>query len=414
MATTRNWSGTLTYSASRIVRPESVAELQEAVAGSTRIRALGTRHSFSDVADGTGVLVSTTALPLDLVVSADRRSATVGAGATYGAVAQALEAEGLALANMGSLPHISVGGAVSTGTHGSGRRLQSLAGSVAALEIVGPDGAIRSVRRGDAEFAGSVVALGVLGVVVRITLDVEPSYRMRQDTFVGLPWSSVDDHLVEVMSAGASVSFFHEFDDRIREVLVKSRVPADAHDVTVPRRLFGASRAPVDEHAEVTGGSQTPMDGSVGAWLDRLPHFRLDATPSNGSELQSEHFVALGDGAAALRAVQLLGDDLRPHLHTCETRTVAGDDLWLSPTPVDSLAIAFTWRKHPVEVADLVERVEEALRPFAPRPHWGKLTSLPPASIVSRYPRFGSFVELMRDIDPGGTFRSPYVDRLLG
>jgi len=413
MTMTRNWSGTLTYSTTDVVVPRSVAHLQEAVAGTARIRALGTRHSFSDVADGLGVHLSTEALPLDLVVSADRRTATVGSGSTYGAVARALEAEGLALANMGSLPHISVGGAVATGTHGSGVRLQSLSASVAALEVVGPDGTIRTIRRGEAGFGGSVVSLGALGVVVRVTLDVEPTYRMRQDTYVTLPWSSVDAHLVDVLSAGTSVSLFHEFDDSVREVLVKSRVAEGADDVDVPDELLGASRAPVDEHTEVTGDSHTPMDGSVGPWLDRLPHFRLDATPSHGSELQSEHFVALDDGAAALHALRALGADLRPHLHTCETRAVAGDDAWLSPTPVDSLAIAFTWRKHPVEVAGLVERVEEVLRPFGSRPHWGKLSSLAPEVVVARYPRFGSFADLVGEVDPGGKFVGPFLERLL-
>nr|WP_255521240.1 D-arabinono-1,4-lactone oxidase [Frigoribacterium sp. VKM Ac-1396] len=156
------------------------------------------------------------------------------------------------------------------------------------------------------------------------------------------------------------------------------------------------------------------MDGSVGSWADRLPHFRIDATPSVGSELQSEHFVALEDGTAALRAVQRLGDALRPHLHTCETRTVAGDPLWLSPTPRDSLAIAFTWKKHPAEVAALIPRVEEALAPFTPRAHWGKLSALPPAAIRAAYPRLDDFAALVHEVDPGGKFSGPALERLLG
>ena len=409
----RNWADSFSYGALGVARPGTVDELRELVASTPRVRALGTRHSFSDVADGPGLLVSTTGLPADLVVSDDGRSVTVGAGTNYAVLARALDRHGLALLNMGSLPHISVGGAIATGTHGSGLGLGSLASAVSALEIVGPDGSLRTLRRGDPTFDGSVVALGALGVVVRVTLDVQPGFRMRQDTYVDLPWTSVDDHLLDVMGAGYSVSFFHEFDHRIREVLVKSRVPEGLADVSMPRDLWGARPAPVDEHAEVTGTKSTPMDGSVGSWADRLPHFRIDATPSVGSELQSEHFVGLDDGPAALRALQRLGDDLRPHLHTCETRTVAGDPLWLSPTPGDSLGIAFTWKKHPVEVAALIPRVEEALAAFGPRPHWGKLSALAPDVLALAYPRLADFAELVHEVDPGGKFTGPAVERLL-
>ena len=424
VTTTRetNWAGNLTYAARAVESPASLDELRDLVVATPRLRPLGTRHSFSDVADGhaDAVLVSTHRLPQHVDVADGRRTATVPAGATYAAVATALEAEGLALANTGSLPHISVGGATATGTHGSGLGLGSLSTAVAALEVVGADGEVRRVARGDADHAGSVLALGALGVVVRVELDVQPSYRMRQDTYEDLPWQGVDDALEEVFAAGYSVSLFHEFDATVREVLVKSRVPEGQADVAVPDDLFGATRRRVAEHDGLGGddgavpGHMTPMDGTVGAWPDRLPHFRIDATPSVGSELQSEHFVPLADGAAALTALRALGADLRPHLHTCETRVVAGDDLWLSPTPVDSLAIAFTWRDHPVEVAALVARVERALAPWGARPHWGKLTSLTTAERAELFPRLGDFAGLVARTDPGGRFRGPFLERLLG
>lgn len=415
-----NWAGNLTWSAESIARPRTVDDLRELVRGARRVRALGTGHSFSDVADGTGLLVSTLDLPRTLVVAPDRRTATVSAGSTYAAVATALEAEGLALLNTGSLPHISVGGGVSTGTHGSGTALGSLTSQVVAVEVVGPDGELRRVARGDADFGGSVLALGAVGIVVAVELTVQPSFRMRQDTYVDLPWSSVDDHLVDVFAAGYSVSLFHELDERVREVLVKSRVPEGADDLAVPDVLFGARRRAVAEHEQVASADDvepshmTPMDGSVGPWPERLPHFRIDATPSVGSELQSEHFVPLEHGAAALRALRTLGDDLRPHLHTCETRTVAGDDQWLSPTPVDSLAVAFTWKDHPREVAELVPRVERALGPWGPRPHWGKLSAMPREQLTVAFPRLDEFAGLVARVDPEGTFRGPYLERLLG
>ena len=409
-----NWAHSYSYGAARIAQPRSVAELRRLVADSPHIRALGTRHSFSDVADGPGVLVSTVGLPAEPVAATDGRTISIGAGSSYAAAASFADSRGLALLNMGSLPHISVGGGIATGTHGSGTALGSLSSAVAALEIVGADGDLRTIHRGEPDFGGSVVALGALGVVTRVTLDVQPAFRLRQDTYVDLPWSSVREHLTDVMASGYSVSLFHEFDGRVREVLVKTRVPEGQDDVDVPDDLFGARRRPADEHTEVTGTKSTPMDGSVGPWWDRLPHFRIDSTPSVGSELQSEHFVALADGAAALDAIAALGDDLRPHLHTCEVRTVRGDDLWLSPTPVDSVGIAFTWKKHPDEVAALIPRIEEALAAFTPRAHWGKLSALTPAELVAGYPRFDDFARLVARVDPAGTFRGPLLDRLLG
>ncbi|WP_423919275.1 FAD-binding protein [Frigoribacterium sp. 2-23] len=411
---TWNWAHSYSYGAARIEQPGSVAELQQLVADSPRIRALGTRHSFSDVADGPGVLVSTLGLPADPVAAPDGRTITIGAGCTYATAASFADSQGLALLNMGSLPHISVGGGIATGTHGSGTALGSLSSAVAALEIVGADGELRVVRRGDADFDGSVIALGALGVVTRVTLDVQPGFRMRQDTYVDLPWSAAQESFADIMAAGYSVSLFHEFDGRVREVLVKTRIPDGQDDVDVPTELFGARLRPVDEHAEVTGTKSTPMDGVVGPWWDRLPHFRIDATPSVGAELQSEHFVAIGDAAAALDAIAELGDAIRPHLFTNEVRTVRGDDLWLSPTPVDSVGLAFTWKPHAAEVTALIPRIEEALAPFSPRAHWGKLSALNPAEVARGYARFDDFAALVARVDPSGVCRGPALERLLG
>jgi xylitol oxidase len=150
-----NWSGTVTYTAERVLRPTSLDSVAEVVAAAPRIHGLGTRHSFNDVADTPGALLDLTAVPTDLVVADDRRTATMGAGTRYGLVAPQLDAAGVALHNEGSLPHISLGGAVATGTHGSGTALGSLSTAVVALEVVGPDGTTSTIRRGDPDMSGS-------------------------------------------------------------------------------------------------------------------------------------------------------------------------------------------------------------------------------------------------------------------
>ncbi len=413
----QNWSGTYEYGAQRILNPTSIAELQELVAREPKIRALGTRHSFNAVADGPGVLVTTTEIPAEIVVADDRRSVTVSSGLRYAAVATALEEQGLALHNMGSLPHISVGGATATGTHGSGVGNGSLSTAVRAIEFVGADGATRWVERGDAEFDGSVIHLGALGPVTRLTLDVQPTYRVRQDVYLGLPWSAIEGpKLREVMSLGYSVSLFTLYGDDITQMWVKSRIPENEDDITVPDDYFGAKRNPT--RAEFVGkdDNTTPMDGSVGPWVSRLPHFRIDRNPSNGDEIQAEFFVGLDEGAAAIAAVRTLADRIQPHLLVTELRTIAADDFWLSETQGrDSLAIHFTFAKHPAEVAELLPLIEKVLEPFTPRPHWGKVSALSASEIEARYPRLPEFRALVAKYDPEGKFGGDWVDeKVLG
>ncbi|PZE33796.1 D-arabinono-1,4-lactone oxidase [Curtobacterium sp. MCLR17_055] len=406
-----NWSGTVTYTAERVVRPSSIDEAAQVVADADRVHGLGTRHSFNDVADTAGTLLDLTGIPADLVVDAERRTVTLGAGTRYGDVAADIDRAGFALHNTGSLPHISVGGAVATGTHGSGTTLGSLATAVRAFEVLGPDGSARTIDRTDPAFDGAVLHLGLLGIVTRVTLDVEPSYRMRQDVYGAIPWDTFTANVAAVHAAAYSVCAYTVFGDAITEVLVKSRVPEGAEDVPVPETLAGARRlpgTPGDDH-------RTARDGSVGPWWDRLPHFPIGSVPSHGSEVQSEHFVPLRHAAAALDALRGLADRIQPHLHVCELRTMAADDLWLSPTQgEDVLCIAFTWKKHPAEVAALLPDLESRLAAFDGRPHWGKMSSLDHATIAGLYPRLADFRDLVARTDPERTFASAFGERVLG
>jgi xylitol oxidase len=406
-----NWAGTYTYTAERVERPETLDGVADLVARASRIRGLGTRHSFNDVADGDGTLLDLTGIPADLVVDTEARIATMGAGTRYGLVAPELDDAGFALHNMGSLPHISIAGAIATGTHGSGTTLGSLSAAVRGLEFVGPDGVTRVVRRGDPDFGGSVLHLGLLGVVTRVALEVQPTYRMRQDSYGPIPWRTFLENVAEVFAAGYSVCCFTNWDGRVREVLVKSRIPDGDDTVAVPDELFGAPMLP-----GVPGdGRRTARDGSAGPWWDRLPHFTIDSVPSVGSEVQSEHFVPLRHAAEALDAVAGLADRIQPHLHVAELRTMAADDLWLSPSQgEDVLCIAFTWQKHPEEVAALLPDLEAAIAPFGARPHWGKMSSLDREAVRDLYPRLDAFRDLVARTDPDRKFASRFGERVLG
>ena len=410
----RNWSGTYEYRASSVEAPTSVAEVQQLVARSPRIRALGTRHSFNDVADTEGVLVTTTEIPADFAIDEERRVLTVGAGTRYAAVATYLTEQGWALHNMGSLPHISVAGAISTGTHGSGDLNGNLSTAVRGLQLVGPDGELRWVRHGDPDFAGSVVALGLLGVVVRVELAIEPTYLIRQDVYRGLAWSTLLSNVPAVTGAGYSVSIFTDWvTDPIQQVWVKRRLASA--DEPVADELSGAVRDGSNSALIVEGvGDNTTQLGVAGAWSATLPHFRIDSTPSNGDEIQTEYFIDRADAPAALAAVRELGADIAPHLLVTELRTMAADDLWISPaTGRESLAIHFTFKNDQAAVEALCPRIEAALDPFAPRPHWGKVNTMPKAVVASRYPRFADFRALVERTDPDRKFVGPATAALL-
>jgi xylitol oxidase len=406
-----NWAGNHVYRAAALHRPATLDELRAIVARAPRVRALGSRHSFTDVADS-AELVSLDALATEVVF--DRRAATVtcGAGLTYGALAQPLAEHGVALHNLASLPHISIAGAIATATHGSGAANGNLATAVRALELVTSDGEVLTVPRGAPDFDGLVVGLGALGVVTRVTLDVEPHYEVRQRVFEGLSWDALHEHFDDITAAGYSVSVFTRLGDTVDQVWIKSRVGDEPEQVR--DELFGAVAATIERHP-ILGLDPvhcTPQLGVPGAWSDRLPHFRMGFTPSNGEEIQSEYHVARHHAEGAIRAVHGLAETLRPVLQVCEIRTIAADELWMSPQyGRPTVALHFTWTREPTAVARVLAELEAALDPFAPRPHWGKLFLADAATLAPRYERLPDFARLAQRLDPRGAFRNDWLER---
>ena len=405
----RNWAGNIEFRAATILRPTSVAELRDIVLRGGHSGVLGTRHSFNDIADS-AELISLEALPDDVVIDVDSRTVELNPAMTYGRLAPLLHEQRLALHNLASLPHISVGGAIATGTHGSGDALGSLATAVSALDIVRADGQIVRLVRGDDYFDGAVVALGALGAVVRIRLDLEPEYHVSQRVYERLAWDQLIEHFDEITTAGDSVSCFTTWGQNVQQVWVKRRLPHDADRDD----LFGAEPATVDVHpiAGVSGENCTQQVGVPGLWSDRLPHFKMGFTPSSGDELQSELLLPRTAAVDAIEIVRSFGAEMVPHLLVSEIRTVAADTLWMSPQfERDTVAIHFTWRPHHVEVIDLVARLENAVASFGARPHWGKIFTRDRASITANYPRHLDFVDLVGRFDPRGVFRNNWLAR---
>ena len=303
-----NWARNVTFAAERFHRPASLPQLQRLVARGTRVRALGTGHSFNRLADTPGDLVSVAGLPRLVEVDTARSAVRLSAGLTYGEAAVALQQAGRALPNLASLPHISVAGACATGTHGSGNAVGSLATAVSAVEMVTADGDLVTVSReaDPGRFPGTVVALGALGIVTRLTLDTVPTFDIRQYVYEDLPAGQVIEHFDEITSSAYSVSLFTDWrGPRIRQAWLKRR--ADAPDSAAPGPRWMAAGWPTARGIRCPAcrrRSCTEQLGVPGPWHERLPHFRPEFTPSAGDELQSEYLLPRAHATDALAALQ--------------------------------------------------------------------------------------------------------------
>lgn len=408
-----NWAGNLTYHASRLHVPSSQEEVQEIVSQSQRVRALGSRHSFNDIADTDGDLISMS--NLNQVVELDRSNmtVTVQGGIAYGELCRYLDREGFALHNLASLPHISVAGACATATHGSGIGNGCLSTAVVGLKLIKADGEVVTLDESHPDFFGSVVSLGSLGVVVELKLRVQPAFEVSQRVYERLPLANLLSHFDEIQNSAYSVSLFtHWKDSVVDQVWLKhlgsSEPKAD---------FFGATPAPDHRHpiAGVSPVNCTPQMGEPGPWFERLPHFKLEFTPSNGDELQTEYLIPIKHALEAIEAVNELGEKIGPYLHVSEIRTIAADEFWMSPFYQEPcVGIHFTWKNEWEIVKSLILQIEAVLGSITPRPHWGKLFLMEKVSIQAAFPRFNEFKFLMGRYDPNRKFKNKFVESKIG
>jgi alditol oxidase len=411
----KNWAGNLEYSTDRLYSASSLEQVQSYVRKQSKLKVLGTRHCFNNIADSTHNFLSLKSIDDVVALDSKAQTVTVGAGMTYGQLSPYLDSKGFALHNLASLPHISIAGACSTATHGSGENNGNLATAVSALEIVTATGDVVKLSRqqaGDA-FRGAVVGLGSLGVITTVTLDIQPTYMMRQYVYENLPLSEVKNHFDAIEASAYSISLFTDWQNqRMSEVWIKSREEQGQVFEPTPE-FFGAKRATKNLHpiAELSAENCTEQMGVLGPWYERLPHFRMGFTPSAGKELQSEYFVPRQHAVEAILAIERLRDQISPHLMITEIRTIAADNLWLSPCYEQScVTIHFTWKQDWPAVRALLPVIEKELAPFRARPHWGKLFTMNPTELKSIYKRLPDFIQLAKQYDPEGKFRNQFLN----
>jgi len=413
----RNWAGNIEYSTQKISYAESVAQVGELVKKLDKVKVLGTRHCFNRIADSTDQFISLK--NLDKVISLDEKNLTVtiGSGIRYGQLGPYLHEKGFALHNLASLPHISVAGACTTATHGSGVKNGNLSTAVRSIELVTADGQVVELSRDKDpnEFHAAVVGLGALGVITKLTLDIQPTYMVRQDVYENLSFDQLKNHFDEILSAGYSVSLFTDWQNQnCSEVWIKSKV--GEKEFPYKDDFFGAKRAIKNVHPIIALSAEncTEQMGVPGPWYDRLPHFKMGFTPSSGKELQAEYFIPYRHGMEAMLAISKLTKQVTPQLFISEIRTIAADDLWMSPCYKEPcMTIHFTWKQNWAEVSKLLLIVEKELEPFNPKPHWGKLFSIPPKKIQSRYEKFDDFRKLIHQYDPKGKFQNEFLKKVL-
>lgn len=412
----KNWAGNIKYSTDKVFYPTTVLEVQEIVKSCNKITALGSQHSFNTIADNTVQQISLK--EMSSVVSFDKtgHTVTVEAGMRYGELAPYLHQNGYALHNLASLPHITIAGSCATATHGSGINNGNLATGIAAIEFVNAAGDLINLSYKDGDkFNGAVVALGALGIVTKLTLNLVPTFKVKQYVYQNMPMSVLEKDFNSIMSMGYSVSLFTDWRNKnINQVWIK--MIDDGISQQVPEQLFGATLALTDLHP-VQGQSAencTEQMGIGGAWYQRLPHFKMGFKPSAGKEIQSEYFIPVEHAFDAMMAMEKLSDIISPHLFTSEIRTIKADDLWMSQCYKRTcVAIHTTWQLEPSIVNNLLPLIEKQLAPYNPLPHWGKVFTMSPETINARLKRLEDFKLLVNKYDPEGKFTNAFLEKIL-
>ncbi|RLV09787.1 FAD-linked oxidoreductase [Streptomyces griseocarneus] len=426
----RNWAGNVTARPARTVTPASTAELAEAVAGAVAdglpVKAVGTGHSFTAAAATEGLLIRPERLAGLRAVDRAAGTVTVSAGTTVRQLNETLSAHGLSLANMGDIMAQTVSGAVSTGTHGTGRDSASLAAQIRALELVTADGTVLtcSADENPEVFTAARVGLGALGVITAITFAVEPEFllRAREEPMAFDRVTAEFDQLVAENEHFEFYWFPHTSGCVTKRnnrtagpAAPPGRLGAWVEDELIANGLFQAvctvGRA---VPAAVPGIARLASRALSARTYTDIP-YKVFTSPRRVRFLEMEYALPREAAIAALRELRAVVERSGFRVSfPVEVRTAPADDIPLSTAYGRDTAYLAVHMYRGTPYRAYFTAVEQIMTAHGGRPHWGKLHSRDAEYLAGVYPRFAEFTALRDRLDPGRAFGNPYLRRVLG
>jgi FAD/FMN-containing dehydrogenase len=395
----RNWVGNQSFTPRWVGAPrdeEEVAGLvRHAVEQGGGVRVAGSGHSFTPVVETDGLLLDVSALNGVLSTDAERRRVTARAATPIHGFYEPLWDAGLALINQGDIDDQQIAGAVATATHGSGSRFTSLSGAVRGMRLVTAAGEVRDIGEDEPDLLHAAqVAIGMLGVVTRVELEVTTAYRLRRRDVLW-PWQDVMDRWHELVEEHRHFGFFW--------------MPAEESGALYNLDSHGeqmADRCYVKIYDEAA--PDEPDGTADGVRVDRCYRIYPMVYDPNFHEL--EYFVPLEKGPAALEAMRdLMLRSLPDSIYPLEVRTVGAEDAFLSPNHGTATTVISVSGKPGTDYWDYLRSVDALLAEFGARVHWGKLHFMTPERLHELYPRAADFIAVRRELDPGGTFLNDHL-----
>ena len=409
----KNWAGNLTFSAKEFIEIDNISKLQQVVSNSQGVKVLATGHSFNAIGDTKDTLISLKNLSNGIEIDSQNAQALIPAGMAYADAARYLESQGWAFSNMASLGEVTIAGAISTGTHGSGSNNGVLSTSVVGLEIVLGSGELVTINKSNSEeFAGFVISLGALGVFTKIKMRIVPSFSVKQFVYENIGIQAVAENFDTVFNSAYSVSYFSNWAKNSTGQIWMKFLDDSSSD-NLSDNWLGANQAKAKQHPVKINNPDPCTDqlGISGKWLYRLPHFKLDSSPASGDEVQTEYLVDRKYVKEYIQDLRTIGDEIAPRVYATEIRTIKSDELWLSGAyQRETVGFHFTWKKSDTLV-DFLPRIEEILGKHHGRPHWAKLFSVKSDELSARYPKYSNFEALLKKYDPKKKFRNKFIDQ---
>jgi FAD-linked oxidoreductase len=416
LAEWRNWSGSVVAAPMAVESPKTLAELQNLVAAATKVRVTGAGHSFMPLCATDGLLLSLLDLEGEIEIAEDRQSAWVPAGWPIGKLTAALWDQGFSLVNQGDIDKQAIAGAVSTATHGTGRTLGSLATAAEGFRLVLADGATVECDRTTepALFQAARLSLGMLGVVTAIRMRVLPAYRLKE-TIRRQSLAKTRDEWDALADAHRHVEFFHF--PYSEHVTLKTLDVVDAGDSPEPGEfedtVFQAVCDLVTVWPRTAPTLQRMLTRAIRDSERAGPAGRIFPSERSVKFEEMEYEIPAENGPEALRqAMTLVRGNRWPIIFPFEFRTVAADDIWLSPMQGrDCVSISFHQYAR-MRWQDAFAGVEKVFQAAGGRPHWAKRHTLTSTDVVRLYPDAERWGAVRKRIDPTGKFLNGHLAEL--